>query len=482
MTQGGDPERNAAQSGTGPGGSGQPGAAQGGSPWAYEQHRGQYPAAGGYPAGAQGGYPGVQGGYQGGPGGYPGAGYPQGQHQPGQPGAGGYQPTSPLGGSGYPAPPGGPQAPSVTGRRAPGLGVLAVLAVVIALVAALGGGLVGAALTSGSGGSSTMTVAAENGQAPPAVKGSVQEVAQKVLPSVVSIEYAVGQQGDTGSGVILTKDGLILTNNHVIDGEGTAPGGAITVTFADGSTATATIKGADAVSDLAVLKVDRTDLTPIVIGDSSKLAVGQDVVAVGAPLGLSGTVTSGIVSALNRPVATSGKSSDQTTVIDSIQTDAAINPGNSGGALVNMNGELIGINSAIASMQGQTADGGSQQSGSIGLGFAIPSNQVKRISQQLIDEGKATHAALGVTVEVSSVSAAQPGAVISSVSEGGAAARAGIPKGAAITKVNDLQIPDGIALIGAVRSYAPGATVNITYTVPGGGGSKTAEVTLDTLK
>ncbi|MFC7755735.1 S1C family serine protease [Tsukamurella soli] len=298
---------------------------------------------------------------------------------------------------------------------------------------------------------------------------------------MVSIEYSVGQQGDTGSGVVLTKDGLIVTNNHVISGESSAPGGTITVTFADGTTAPATVVGTDAVSDLAVIRVGRTDLTPIVVGDSSKLAVGQDVVAVGAPLGLSGTVTSGIVSALNRPVATSGKSSDQTTVIDSIQTDAAINPGNSGGALVNMNGELIGINSAIASLQGQsTGDGqASQQAGSIGLGFAIPANQVKRITQQLITGGKATHAALGVTVQIEG-STTQPGAVLSDVAANGAAARAGIPKGSVITKVNDLPIPDGIALIGAVRSFAPGAAVDITYTPPGGG-STTAKVTLDTL-
>ncbi|MDF0532598.1 trypsin-like peptidase domain-containing protein [Tsukamurella sp. 8F] len=466
MTQGGEPQRPAPDAGD---------QGRGANPWAYEQYRQQGQQAqpqqaqplGGYPQSSQAPQGQSQPGYYEQPSGYPAPGQPQ-----------GYSPTGQL-----PAPGGTPPGVPPVGRRGPGGGALATLAIVIALVAALGGGLVGAALTKGSGsggGGSTMTVAANNGNAPAAAKGSVQDIANRVLPSVVSIEYVAGRSGDSGSGVVLTKDGLIVTNNHVVSGEGSSAGGAITVTFADGSTSKATVVGTDDVSDLAVIKVDRNDLTPITVGDSSKVAVGQDVVAVGAPLGLSGTVTSGIVSALNRPVATSGKSSDQTTVIDSIQTDASINPGNSGGALVNSNGELIGITSSIASLQqGQSLDGQSQQSGSIGLGFAIPANQVKRIAQELIDNKKATHAALGVTVKMGA-SNSQPGGVISDVSAGGAAERAGIPKGSIVTKIDDLQVPDGIALIGAVRSYAPGTTVTITYVDPGGG-TKTAQVKLDTL-
>ncbi|GAB3132477.1 trypsin-like peptidase domain-containing protein [Tsukamurella serpentis] len=357
--------------------------------------------------------------------------------------------------------------------RRPGTGALLTLGVAIALIASLLS-MTGAYLIwGGSGSSSTITVS--GGDAPPAPKGSVQEVAQKVLPAVVSIDNQAGTAESSGSGVVITGDGKIVTNNHVIAGNGS-----LTVSFADGSVSRAAVIGADPVTDLAVLQTDKRDLQPLVFADSAKLAVGQEVVAVGAPLGLAGTVTSGIVSALNRPVATSGKDSDQATVINSVQTDAAINPGNSGGALVDMTGRLIGINSSIATLGSSRITG--QQGGSIGLGFAIPANQVQRISKELMDSGKATHAAVGVTVDPRQTSVTRPGALVADVSPTGAFARAGIPKSALVTKVDEVRITDGYGLIGAVRAYPPGATVTITYLESASSTTPvTKQVTLDRL-
>jgi len=213
-------------------------------------------------------------------------------------------------------------------------------------------------------------------------------------------------------------------------------------------------------------------LTPITIGSSEDLRVGQDVVAIGSPLGLEGTVTTGIISAMNRPVAAGGDARNQNTVLDAIQTDAAINPGNSGGALVNMNGELVGVNSAIATLGG---DAGRQaQSGSIGLGFAIPVDQAKRIADELIENGAAAHASLGVQV---GDDAAIDGARIVEVTAGGAAAQAGLPSGVVVTKVDDRVINSADALVAAVRSRAPGDKVTLTYLDPAGK-PQTVEVTL----
>jgi putative serine protease PepD len=202
----------------------------------------------------------------------------------------------------------------------------------------------------------------------------------------------------------------------------------------------------------------------VALGDSSQLQVGQEVVAVGSPLGLSGTVTSGIVSALQRPVATGGAQSGQATVIDAVQTDAAINPGNSGGALVDMNGRVIGITSAIASLGSSSGGGGGgQQSGSIGLGFAIPINQAKRIGDQLAQQGFANQAVLGVGVaQDQQGSLSENGATIGSVTPGGPAAAAGLKPGDLVTKVDDRLIDDGDSLVAAVRAEDPGAQVTLT--------------------
>ncbi|WP_168705663.1 S1C family serine protease, partial [Gordonia paraffinivorans] len=280
----------------------------------------------------------------------------------------------------------------------------------------------------------------------------------------------------SGSGVVLTKDGVIMTNNHVVSAGGNAPASKVLVSFSDGSFAQARVLGADPISDIAVLKVERDDLTPITVGNSNNLAVGQDVIAVGSPLGLAGTVTTGIISALNRPVLTSRDPGTNTTsVIDAIQTDAAINPGNSGGALVNAKGALIGINTAIATLGG----GQDQSGGSIGLGFAIPIDQAIRVAKQLETTGKASHANIGVSVRPSS-DAATPGALVTDVTQGGPAATAGIPKNAVITKVDDRPIQSGDALVAAVRSHAPGDTVSVTYV--DGGQTKTVQVKLGTLE
>ncbi|MDP0397961.1 S1C family serine protease [Tsukamurella strandjordii] len=406
------------------------------------------------------------------PGGQPG--YPG--QQPGQPAVPGQQPGyAPT--QQYPYGPGQPGvgpvavAPRPASSR-PSVGALTAIGVAIALVASLLS-VTGAYLVWGGGDAAKPGSSVSNSA--PAPKGSVQEVAQTVIPTVVSIDNKAATTESSGSGVVISADGKIVTNNHVIAGTGAA----LTVTFSDGSTSSATVVGADPVTDLAVIQTSKRDLKPIVFGDSGKLAVGQDVVAVGAPLGLAGTVTNGIVSALNRPVATSGRDSDEATVVNSVQTDAAINPGNSGGALVDMQGQLVGVNSAIASL-GASRSGG-QQSGSIGLGFAIPSELVKRITQELISTRRATHAAVGVRVQQQQTSAAEPGAVVSDVSPTGAFGRAGIPQGARVTKIDSLQIADGIGLIGAVRSYPPGATVTITYVTQGSASPVTTQVTLDKL-
>ena len=364
-------------------------------------------------------------------------------------------------------------------RRSRG-GPLVAGAVALAVIAGGVGGGVGYALNASqtpasvSALSSPSTVKAQPAAVTP---GSVEQVAAKVLPSVVQIQQISGRQGGEGSGVVLSADGLIMTNNHVV--EGAAGGnGTLTVTLKDGTTASASIVGRDPSADIAVIKMaNQSNLTPIAIGSSSNLVVGQEVVAVGSPLGLSSTVTSGIVSALNRPVSAGGAASGQSSVLDAIQTDAAINPGNSGGALVNMNGQLIGINSAIASLGGSSSGG--SQSGSIGLGFAIPVDQAQRIAQELIKSGSATQAVLGVSITSSSqgVVSTSTGATIAAVSPGGAADKAGITAGSVVTKVNDRLIPDGDSLVAAIRSHAPGDTVALTLSSPGGP-SRTVQVTL----
>lgn len=297
---------------------------------------------------------------------------------------------------------------------------------------------------------------------------SVKAVAAAATPSVVSIDVTTASGGDTGSGSIIrtsATSSYILTNNHVVDA---AFGGAgtISVEFNNGDTIAATIVGRDTIYDLAVLKVQKGNLPVIAFGDSSKLSIGDPVVAIGSPLGLASTVTSGIVSALNRPVTTGNVGAE--SYIDAIQTDAAINPGNSGGALLDSQGRIVGVNSAIASLSSGST------SGSIGLGFSIPINEAKRVANEIIDTGASTRPVLGVYFDTTYTGV---GAKISKVIVGEAADTAGIPAGSIVRSMDGFRITDQVAAIVRIRSYAPGSTVSVTVDLPTGG-SKTFKVVL----
>ena len=301
--------------------------------------------------------------------------------------------------------------------------------------------------------------------------------AAKAAPSVVTIYVSSGTNSGSGSGVVLTGDGYVLTNNHVVTLEGTGTG-TVQVRTADGTLYDATVVGTDPASDLAVVRLTgASGLTAASFADSDKVQVGDVAVAIGAPLGLSNTVTDGIISATGRAVAT-GSTQNDATVIDALQTDAAINPGNSGGALVNGAGEVVGINSAIATVA-SGSPGSQSQSGNIGVGFAIPSNTAQRIAKELIANGKATRAFLGVSTRTAANgqnSDLGTGAQIVSVESGSAAASAGLQVGDVVTAVGERPITSSTDLTAAVRSKAPGDTV--TLTVRRGNASSTTDVTL----
>ena len=379
----------------------------------------------------------------------------------------------PQGPGQYPRPERPGTSPRQPGKRSRVTGLAAGAVALALLSGGVGGGVAMLLQPDYSAGSIGASGAAPSMPAASVPAGSVEQVALKVVPSVVKLEVDRGRASEEGSGVILSTDGLILTNNHVVAAAQDASAGTETkVTFADGSSTPFTVVGTDPGSDIAVVRAENVSgLTPITVGSSAKLKVGQDVVAIGSPLGLEGTVTTGIISALNRPVAAGGDAQNQNTVLDAIQTDAAINPGNSGGALVNMNGELVGINSAIATLG---ADAGGAQGGSIGLGFAIPVDQAKRIADELIQTGTASRASLGVQV---GNDAGIDGAKIVEVTSGGAASAAGLPNGVVVTKLDDRVIGSADALVAAVRSKAPGDTVTLTY-VDASGRSQTLAVTL----
>jgi putative serine protease PepD len=300
--------------------------------------------------------------------------------------------------------------------------------------------------------------------------------AAKAAPSVVTIYVASDSGSGSGSGVVLTDDGYVLTNNHVV--AEAADGGTVQVRTSDGTLYDATVVGTDPASDLAVVRLDGADgLTPATFADSDDVQVGDVAVAIGAPLGLSNTVTDGIISATNRAVAL-GSTENDATAIDALQTDAAINPGNSGGALVNGAGEVIGINTAIATVA-SGVPGGQSQSGNIGVGFAIPGNHAQRIAEEIIENGSATRAFLGVSARTASDDQnpeVGTGAEVASVEPGSAAADAGIRVGDVITAVDDRPVTSSTELTAAVRSNAPGDEV--TLTVRRGGDTSTAEVVL----
>ena len=278
---------------------------------------------------------------------------------------------------------------------------------------------------------------------------TVSQIVQNVKPSVVSIKAEGSSGSGTGSGFIYREDGYIVTNNHVA-----APainGGKLTVYLEDKTSFEAKLVGRNASYDLAVLKIDATGLKPVNIGDSNAINVGDLTVAFGSPLGLSGTVTSGIVSALNRPVTAGG--ADDQSFISAIQTDAAINPGNSGGPLVNGQGQVIGVNSAIATL------GSGTQSGSIGLGFAIPINQAQRIVTEIIESGKSSTPIAGISIDSNFEGV---GAKIAEVVANGPAASTDLKVGDIVTKINGEVIEDSTELIVAIRRNNPGDTIVLT--------------------
>ncbi|RZS91811.1 putative serine protease PepD [Motilibacter rhizosphaerae] len=375
-------------------------------------------------------------------------------------------------------------------------------AAVLALVA-VGSGTAGAAIAGHDSRSSSASPAAVATAAPAAATAPVQslaKVAAAVTPSVVSVGFTSSQGSGEGSGVILTADGQILTNNHVV--AAAAGGGSLTVKFADGKSATATILGRDPSTDLAVIKAQGVSgLTPATLGSSSSLHVGDTVLAIGNPLGLEGSVSAGIVSALHRSVdipaeeeqqspqqmfpgfgggsgsdgsggsgsGGSSSSSSGTVLKNAIQTDAAVNPGNSGGALVDAAGRVVGINSAIASLSS-----GSGQSGSIGVGFAIPIDTAKVIAAELAKGQTVQHPVLGVTI--TDATGGSAGAQIGTVVSGGGADKAGLKAGDVITAVDGSAVRDAEGLQAAISGHQPGQSVSVTYTR--GGSSSTTTVTL----
>jgi putative serine protease PepD len=343
-----------------------------------------------------------------------------------------------------------PPAPfAATGR-----GRTLVIGLVAGLLGGLLGGVIGTQLADGRGGSIGVLDSAVPEADPNAPLGAVEAVAARVLPSVVQLKVRSGDGGGEGSGMILSADGLVLTNNHVVDG---ATGNAtLTAVFHDGRTAPADIVGRDPSSDVAVIRVRGVSgLTPIELGNSESVRVGQQVVAIGSPLGLGGSVTSGIISAVDRAVNVGPQTgATDATVLNALQTDAAINPGNSGGPLVDMKGRVVGINSAIATT-------GGSRSGSIGVGFSIPINQAHRIARELETTGVATRAVLGINVAVRESDAGN-GAVIGQVTPGSPAEVASLLPGEVITRVDDRVITDGDELVAAIRDHVPGDQVKLT--------------------
>ncbi|WGX95170.1 S1C family serine protease [Nocardioides sp. L-11A] len=374
-----------------------------------------------------------------------------------------------------------PSAPA--DRRASGApGWLIPVVAAVALVVGLGGGLLGALAydrisddsPDGPGYSGDGLAGVDLKENPPlAAPGSVAAVAQAVLPSTVQIiaEYGGEATGASGSGWVMDGNGHIVTNNHVV-ADAAKNNGPIVVVDHDRNRYDAEVVGRSPIYDLAVLYVKESDkLKPATMGDSAKLQVGEPVVAIGSPLSLPDTVTSGIVSYLHRPVTTGG--ADSQSWIDAIQTDAAINPGNSGGPLVNQQGEVVGVNSAIATAGGGSID---SEAGNIGVGFAIPVEQVRVTADQILKTGKAQYPLIGAEVRTGGAPAGA-GAEISKINSGSPAEDAGLRKGDVITHVNGTRVSDGNALIVAIRTHQPGETIEFTLTR--GSKEQKVKVTLD---
>jgi len=351
-------------------------------------------------------------------------------------------------------------------------------AIAIALVAAVFGGMAGAFLVSRTGDSvaASLPPAPVGSTARP--KGSIADIAARSLPSVVTIKVEGPTAAGTGSGFVMRADGYILTNNHVV--EVAAKSGKITVLFSDGKSFAATIIGRDDSYDLAVIRVARRNLPVLTLGTSSAVVVGDPVIAVGAPLGLDSTVTSGIVSALNRPVTAGGEGDSTASFINAIQTDAAINPGNSGGPLLDMEGRVIGVNSAIARVASSQSplDG---QSGNIGVGFAIPSDQARKTAEQLIATGKGTHPVIGIMIDTTFQGdgvkiADRPRNGSPPITKGGPADKAGLRPGDVITKFDGHPVTGPDEFVVAIRAKSVGDKVELT--VRSANKERTVKITL----
>ncbi|ROQ38410.1 putative serine protease PepD [Frondihabitans sp. PhB188] len=430
---------------------------------------------------------------------------PQADVNPAAPGAWSYDAATAS------AAPSGWQAPDARRPRRRGLGGFVAVAVVAAVIGALvatgGYALFGARGSNDATGGTSDTLSIGHYKD----ASLITAVAAKATPSVVTIDVAAGTSAGTGSGVVLTGDGYIVTNTHVVTLDGASAKGTIRVTTSGGQLYSGKLIGTDPLVDLAVIKIDATGLTPIAFADSSKLNVGDTTVAIGAPLGLSNTVTDGIVSTLNRSITVassaapdssddsssgsenngqgpfsfdngsgSSTSTSSTISLPVIQTDASINPGNSGGALLDTDGKLIGINVAIASAGSSSSS--SSASGSIGVGFSIPANLVERVANDIKDTGSATHGLLGASVDDSTndTSATHTGALIKSLTSGGAAETAGLRAGDIVTKFDGIPITGATDLTAQVRTLAGGSTASLTYIRDGS--TKSLTVDLGTLK
>ncbi|MFD4232830.1 trypsin-like peptidase domain-containing protein [Streptomyces sp. NPDC058542] len=377
--------------------------------------------------------------------------------------------------------PSGSESPGGKSGRGRGSGLVAAVAVAALVAGGIGGalGFWAADRNDGNGGGSTTISASDTPRDLKRPAGTVAGVAAKALPSVVTIDAQGGEgEGGTGTGFVYDKEGHILTNNHVV--ASAAESGELSATFSDGKKYAAEVVGRAQGYDVAVLKLKNppAGLAPLPLGNSEGVAVGDSTIAIGAPFGLSNTVTTGIISAKNRPVASGDGSSNKNSYMSALQTDASINPGNSGGPLLDATGAVIGINSAIQSTGGGL---GQSQAGSIGLGFAIPVNQAKNVAEQLIKTGKPVYPVIGATVTMEEKTG---GAAISAEGAGGTpavtpngpAAKAGLKAGDVITKFNDTVIDSGPTLIGEIWTRKPGEKVTLTYERDGK--TATAEVTL----